>query len=146
MSWPEGGAVAVYSGGPGFFSDGPALLATWGGSFDDEQLGYGLTAGDAGGDGLEDLVVGALYARTGLLTRGGRAHLFAGRTSGWETGADAMSADATFHPAGAGDYLGTANALGDLDGDGKDELLLASGFADYNDYDNIGWVYLFWGE
>ena len=146
LGYPDAGAVLVYEGGPEVFEGGLALLASWGGTFDDEQIGYGFATGDVDGDGMEDFVSGGLYARAGLVTRGGRTDLYRGRAGDWPIAGSAVDADAGFHGGGVNDYLGTANAVGDVNGDGKDEIILSTGFTNTDTSSNIGSVYLYWGE
>jgi hypothetical protein len=105
--------------GSGNLEDAPVILL---GSGESGEAGYGLSgAGDTDGDGYEELLVGAaLDSREG--ERGGRAFLVPATASG---GLDDLSW-ATFVPDRGHRFLGASLARGDLDGDGRDELLIGA--------------------
>jgi hypothetical protein len=134
----ESGQVIVQAGGPGFFTGESAVLATLDGTWDHQEAGTGLAAGDANGDGVDDLLLGAVTAWQGLVTKGGRVHLILGQAGGWTD----TTPTATFHGAGTKDYLGGVLALSDLDGDGAAELFLGTAYANSDGTDS-GAVYLF---
>lgn len=141
------GRVVIYAGAPEVFTAGPEPLGSWLGEFDDHQLGSGLEAGgDLTGDGVEDLVVGAVNAWRGLVTKGGRAYVVAGRADGWPTDQPAEELPVRLHGAGVKDYLGSAQAIADLDGDGVGDLVLASGYTNVGSTTDAGGAWLFWGE
>jgi len=91
------------------------------GSSDYIQLGTdAVSAGDVNGDGFEDLIVGG-YSFT--------AYLFAGPVSGTMYSDDAI---AQFSSVMAKDYNGVENfALGDQDGDGYDDFIVAARYYGY---------------
>ncbi len=110
---------------------------------DDDRFGSWLApAGDVDGDGLVDLVVGA--ARSDLNGFGsGAVHLFYGASLAAAAGPiSAADADATFVGEGSTDALGLAASAGDVDGDGRDDLLLAAPLQDSGGLD-AGRAYLF---
>ena len=98
-------------------------------------------AGDVNGDGLADVLVGA----PGVDSKGGefsgRAYLFLGPLDGARSAADA---DAIFTAEGLNDNLGFSIAAGDLNDDGKDDVIIG---ARSNDKAGIqaGRVYVFFG-
>ncbi len=143
--YPVAGEVYIYEGSPDFF-EGPTLLASIQGSWDDQEAGVALATGDVDADGRDDLLIGALAAYAGLKTKSGRIVLWKGRDTGWAEDSSIESADASFHGAGVKDYLGSAMALGDLDGDGRDDMLLSSAYSNLGDAYDQGQLYLFWGE
>jgi hypothetical protein len=108
----------------------PDLVLGWSGDpaeADHVALVLGAS-GDHDGDGLFDLTVAAPYVE-GALEGRGRVHVFFGPLgSGPERLLD--TADLILDGANEGDHLGASvGAVGDLDGDGHDELhLLAPGW------------------
>ena len=117
------------------------------------QTGYDLAGsalagvGDVDGDGLDDLLVGVAYNADGNgWSNQGQVYLLLGRTSGWETLADLSSADGSFVGEAADAELGQAIAgIGDVDGDGLADLLMAAPFASAGPTEN-GHVYLILGR
>ncbi len=138
IAYTESGAVVVYAGGPAFFDGDATVVATLEGTWDHHEAGTGLAAGDTNGDGIDDLLLGAVLAYQGLVTKGGRVDLFLGQAGGWT----APTPTATLHGAGAKDYLGGVMDVADLDGDGAGELLLGTAYANSTATD-AGAVYLF---
>ncbi len=112
---PSTGRIYVRSG-----KDGAPLLTLTG-----ETAGEGFgtsrsAAGDVNGDGYDDLIVGA-WQYAGAAISGGRAYLFSGKDG---------SVMKTFTCRTPGDTFGfDAVGLGDVDGDGTDDLLITSGWS-----------------
>ncbi len=146
MNWDDGGAVSIFAGSVDIDTGvEPLRLAQFGSEWDD--FGFGTTiAGNADldGDGLDDVLVGAVYAYLGPVMKGGRAYLFHGRETGWDTLLDATQADAGIAGIGVGDNLSAGAALPDLDGDGYPEVVVAAPYHDATGSDS-GELYLFWG-
>jgi hypothetical protein len=109
------GRIYVHSG-----ADGHRLLTLTG---ETAGEGFGTTlsvAGDVDGDGNADLVVGS-WQYAGASISGGRAVLYSGKTG------DVLK---TFTCRTPGDTFGfDAVGLGDVDGDGTDDLLITSGWS-----------------
>jgi tetratricopeptide (TPR) repeat protein len=109
------GRVYVHSG-----ADGKRLLTLTG---ETAGEGFGTTlavAGDVDGDGNADLIVGS-WQYAGAVISGGRAVLYSGKTG------EVLK---TFTCRTPGDTFGfDAVGLGDIDGDGTDDLLITSAWS-----------------
>jgi hypothetical protein len=82
--------------------------------------------GDANGDGLDDVLVGAPGNDVGG-TDAGKIYLLFGRTDGWETDGHLMGAQAWFLGVQGHDVAGSAVAgVGDVDGDGIGDLAIGA--------------------
>jgi hypothetical protein len=110
---PGSGVVRAYSGATGAF-----LQSASGGATGDRLGAAVANAGDADGDGIDDVLVGAPGAGNTTLSASGTARVLSGRDF------------AMIHILGGaqpGDQLGTTLAsAGDLDGDGLDDVLVGA--------------------
>jgi VCBS repeat-containing protein len=97
-----------------------------------DQSGFSVSAaGDVNGDGIDDLVIGAPEASSGA----GAAYVLFGKTDGFDSSLDLASLNGTngFALTGidAADNAGFAvSSVGDLNGDGFDDLVVGAIFAD----------------
>ena len=112
----DGGCPVVLSSGDVSFTGGASR----------DYFGYAVSAdGDANGDGVDDLLVGAYGADTAT-TAAGAAYLFYGPFSDGDA-LDVSAADATFLGEAASDNLGYVVGFApDVNGDGDDEVILTA--------------------
>ena len=114
------GSAEIYFGGSGRLADGQASDV----SVEDTSGTYSgmrystLSVGDLTGDGVGDIVLADYYAAGNY---GGVWTLYGPLSSGTY---DVTSADSTLTGGGYYDYFGRDNAVGDIDGDGIDDLLV----------------------
>ena len=89
----------------------------------DQMLGAGLAAGDVDGDGDDDLLIGA-PGESSVASDAGAAFLVLSPASGtWAIG---DVAEASFYDPEAGDGAGQGVALGDLDDDGSEDVVIGA--------------------
>jgi hypothetical protein len=104
------------------------------------------SGGDVNGDGLPDLLISAYLADPAGNTDAGETYLVYGsaRLSGRY---DLANADVTFNGINAGDRSGVSVSLvGDVNGDGLDDLLVGAYFASANGDLEAGETYLIYGQ
>jgi len=103
------------------------------------DLGMSLAVGDISGDDIADLFMGAPFSSPDSRTQAGESLLLFGRTT-FEKNArlDASQIDVRFLGAQADDFLGNAVAIGDLNGDGRPDVVVAA-----EDAEPAGRVYIF---
>jgi hypothetical protein len=93
-------------------------------------FGFGLAAADFNGDGVSDVASGAFggFGFDGSRPESGDVEVFLGRRDGWprEIVSTNATADVAILGRAANINFGTEVAAGDLDGDGRDELLVAA--------------------
>lgn len=105
------------------------------------ELGTALAVGDANYDNKDDLLVGAPYASPAGRSNGGAAYLVLGRSPFVAIGSVGQAAAVTVLGAAANDTLGSAVALGDLNEDHKDDLILSAAGASPNSLTSAGAAY-----
>lgn len=118
---------------------------------DNDFLGWSVACdGDFNGDGYDDILIGAPYEDTvdGATYRAnsGAAYIFYGNDFVAPATIDASDYDVVVQGTRSSDYLGwSVNYIGDIDGDGRDEIGAASMGAEVIE-GNEGVAYIFYGD
>ena len=104
-----------------------------------------LAIGDLDGDGVNDLIVGSMQSDASGKRAAGKVFVIKGPIgSGTYNLED--SADVVIEGENSVDSLGSAVDVGDLNGDGVADLVLASNFADPEERENAGVTYIMFGN
>jgi hypothetical protein len=107
----------------------PADITVYGASAED-RLGEGVATGDIDGDGLDDLILPAPFASNpGGVRDAGRIYVIESPAPA-SVDLESYEVSYTIHGVDDGDQLGHVPAGGDIDGDGRDDLLLTAVSAD----------------
>ena len=131
-------------------TDGFRLAGTGRGDFSGDSVS---SAGDMNGDGYDDVIVGAPFARTENGISTGEAHVVFGSARGAGSNGtlslDALDGTNGFHIVGASssDRFGTSvSSAGDVNGDGFDDVVIGANGADPDDDDEAGTSYVVFGS
>lgn len=147
------GRVYVFFGKSGGFTsgiepsdlDGSNGFIIQGLDITNQRAGESLASGDINGDNVDDIVIGA----PGLSTVTSKVYVLFGKTSDWSASVEISSLDGSdgFVVEGEfnGDNLGWDVASGDINNDGKDEVIMGAFTADYSGAD-AGAVYVLYGK
>ncbi len=118
---------------------------------EDERSGTSVSsAGDVNGDGIDDLVIGALAANSGGNDYAGRSYVVFGTASGLPNPLNLEDINGlngfTINGAAANDFSGgSVSSAGDVNGDGNDDLIIAAKSASPNNISGAGTSYLIFG-
>lgn len=116
------------------------------------RLGEGVTGGDFDGDGIDDLLLGAPWSDgpEGERQSCGAVYLFFGSPErGVQPGGiDPATADLVIMGGGREEQLGRHVTATDIDGDGRDELILGAMYADgeQGNRRDCGGAFIFFGR
>jgi len=114
-----------------------------------DQAGYSVAFGDVNGDGVADLVVGAPGVTVPGRTAAGAAYVFYGRRSfaGLATiDLATQKPDVTVLGEDQADFLGTRVATGDVNGDGRIDIVISGRGVDVGPRGETGGVYVIHGK
>ncbi len=119
------------------------------GQSDGDRFGNTVaSAGDFNGDGLDDVIVGALFDDNNSEFDSGSAYIFFGRNPGapLTLRADA-DANIILDGQSAGDLFGNSvGSAGDFNGDGLDDVIVGANSDDNNGENNSGSAFIFFGQ
>lgn len=143
------GALYVYEGGARLDGVlGPSAVLSVPGAHSFDQLGHsdgqGILFGDVSGDGVLDLVVGAVWADVGGVTNAGAVHVWNGGGVPTSAPSASLTVPAALAPLIASG-LGQGVRLGDVTGDGILDVVVASSRADVGGVQDTGAVFVFPG-
>lgn len=134
--------LATLDATEGFRLDGPAA---------GDQAGFAVEgAGDVNGDGVGDLIIGALYSDPGANADAGESYIVFGTVGGLAGPVDLSALDGadgfSLTGAAAGDNAGVDVAsAGDVNGDGFADFLIGARYADPGAVSNAGSGFLVFG-
>lgn len=113
------------------------------GTFDGGRFGRCVDGGrDVNGDDLDDIIIGAPYV-TKTETYDGLAVIFHGRYN-WKSNYDADQNNGSFRGAYQSDLFGyECRLIEDIDGNGLDDVMIATPYFDGGIADDAGAVYIF---
>jgi len=105
---------------------------------------------DFNGDGIHDFIVGAYKNNDGGTDDEGAAYIFFGASNlngTFDMGGGIQSADVTIFGKAVDDYLGNSvSGLGDVNGDGFDDIIVGANFNDDGGSPRAGAAYIFFGS
>lgn len=132
--------LTTLNGNNGFVINGTSL----------DMLGYSVNRlGDINGDGKNDIVIGAPYSSFNGLTNAGRAYVIFGANS-FPSTLEASTLDGNngfiINGVAAEDRLGySVSGIGDINGDGKKDIIIGAPYSSFNGLANAGRAYVIFG-
>jgi hypothetical protein len=112
-----------------------------------DRSGSAVAAGDINGDGTDDLIIGVYGGDPGVGTDAGETYvIYSGSLPSWLNLNDlGTKADLTVYGDDAEDQSGAAVAVGDINGDGYDDLIIGANYADPAGGTGAGETYVIYG-
>ena len=141
--FPAALALSTLTGANGFAIEGVAA---------GDNSGWSVSgAGDVNGDGFDDVIIGAFAADPGGNATAGTSYVVFGKASGFPaalalsalTGADGFAMEGVAAVTQSGYAVSGA---GDVNGDGFDDVIIGSRFADPGGITNAGTSYVVFGK
>ena len=114
----------------------------------DDQTGTSVaSAGDINDDGFADVIVGAPFADPSTRTDGGRSYVIYGSAAGSNLDLRSSGSSVRIVGAAAGDHSGVSVAsAGDVNGDGRTDLVVGAPDADPSSRTDAGSSYVIYGS
>jgi FG-GAP repeat/FlgD Ig-like domain len=138
------GEVLVFLGGPSGFASTPAWSAV--GATSQARFGTAVALGDVNGDGYADVLAGAPQESHGQ-TNEGRVYLWLGHAAGLGSNGTSSNAVQTSELDVANANFGASIAvIGDMNGDGKTEVLVGAPHYTGGGHTDCGWVGMYYGS
>lgn len=148
---PRAGAVYVFYGSSDIKSDidltaaEPDIMIIGADSEDKFGISIASPCGDINGDGIDDLVIGAICADPSGMTDAGSVYVIYGKKEFPKYLAVAKDADVEISGESEYDWLGIVT-VGDVNNDGKDDIIMGASSASPGEREKAGKIYVIFGR